>query len=263
MSRASHITTTVTAITRPSRIATAITAMTRPSRIATAITAMALLTSAGAYAAEPSPAVPIVTVSASATTSVANDRMHAWLRAEADHADPVKAAAEVNGKIARAIARIKGTPGVEVKTSGYSSYQITEKNQPSRWRVTQSITLEGADFGTMAALVTKLQADDMLLLSGMSFDVSREARRKAEDALTDQAIKSWQARAQNAARALGYAAWRTGRVNVMASEPNRPMPVMRMSAAPMAASAPPVNVEGGNTEVSVTVSGEAVLEGGK
>ena len=33
--------------------------------------------------------------------------------------------------------------------------------------------------------------------------------------------------------------------------------------APMAASAPPVNVEGGNTEVSVTVSGEAVLEGGK
>ncbi len=251
-----------TTMTRLAHHATALTAMTRLAHIATALATMTVLATS-AHAAEPPPNVPIVTVSASATTSIANDRMHAWLRAEADNADPVKAAAEVNGRIARAIARIKGAPGVEVKTSGYSSYQVTEKNQPSRWRVTQSITLEGADFGTMAALVTKLQADDMLLLSGMSFDVSRDARRKAEDALTDQAIKSWQARAQNAARALGFDAWRTGRINVMTSEPNRPMPMMRMAAAPMAAAAPPVNVEGGNTEVSVTVSGEAVLEGAK
>ena len=26
-------------------------------------------------------------------------------------------------------------PGIEVTTSGYSSYQVTEKNQPARWRV--------------------------------------------------------------------------------------------------------------------------------
>jgi len=237
--------------------------MKRLSQLFTGIVAMTVLTTSAPAAEPPAPTVPIVTVSASATTSVANDRMFAWLRAEADHADPVKAAADVNGKIARALARIKGTAGVDVKTSGYSSYQVTEKNQPARWRVTQSITLEGADFATMAALVSKLQADDTLLLSGMSFDVSRESRRKAEDALTDQAIKSWQARAQNAARALGYDTWRTGRINVMTAEPNRPMPMLRMAAAPMAASAPPVNVEGGNTEVSVTVSGEAVLEGAR
>ena len=56
----------------------------------------------------------------------------------------------------------------------------------------------------MAALVTKLQAEDALLLSGMKFAVSRAARRKAEDALTQQAIKAWQARAQNAARGFGF-----------------------------------------------------------
>lgn len=238
--------------------------MNRPFRpAARLVAAAAFACSTLLHAAEPPPpTVPVVTVSASATTTVANDRMFAWLRVEVDNPDPARAAADVNGKIGKALARIKGTPGVDVKTSGYSSYQVSEKNQPSRWRVTQSITLEGADFATVAALLTRLQAEDGLVLSGMNFDVSRDARRKAEDALTDQAIKSWQARAQNAARALGYDAWRTGRINVMTTEPNRPMPMMRMAASSVAA-APPVNVEGGNSEVSVTVSGEAVLEGAR
>ena len=54
--------------------------------------------------------------------------------------------------VAATLARSKGTSGVDVKTSGYSSYQVFEKNQPARWRVTQSVTLEGADFATLAAL---------------------------------------------------------------------------------------------------------------
>jgi predicted secreted protein len=224
---------------------------------------IALLTSA-AFAAD-APMQPTVSVTATATASVANDRMIAWLRVEADNAEPGKAAAEVNGKMAKALARAKGTSGVEVSTSGYSSWQVYDKGQPNRWRVTQTMTLEGSDFATMAALVSRLQADDQLLLSGMNFAVSRESRQKAEDALTQQAIKAWQARAQNAARGFGFDSWRTGRVTVQTGEPVRPIPMMRMQAAAAAGggAAPPVNVEGGNTDVTVTVTGEALLEGGK
>jgi predicted secreted protein len=225
----------------------------------------ALALAAPAFAADPPlSVVPAVTLSAAATQSVANDRMHGWLRAEADHPDPARAAAEVNARIGKALARVKGAPGIEVTTSGYSSYQFTEKNQPPRWRVAQTITLEGSDFATMAALVSRLQADDGLVLSGMNFAVSREARQKAEDALTQQAIKSWQARAQNAARGFGFDSWRTGKVTIQTGEPIRPIPMMRMQASgPMAAGAPPVNVEGGNTDVTVTVIGEALLEGSR
>ena len=227
-----------------------------------AIAIAALAIAVPAFAADPQPIVPMVNVSASATQNVANDRMHAWLRAEADHPDPARAAAEVNARVGKALARVKGAAGIEVTTSGYSSYQFTEKNQPSRWRVQQTITLEGSDFASMAALVSRLQADDALVLSGMNFAVSREARQKAEDALTQQAIKSWQARAQNAARGFGFDSWRTGRVTIQTGEPIRPIPMMRMQAAsPMAGGAPPVNVEGGNTDVTVTVIGEALLEG--
>lgn len=218
------------------------------------------LACATAWAADPStPSAPTVSVSASATTSVANDRMYAWLRAEADNADPAKAAAEVNAKIGKAIARAKGVAGVEVTTSGYSSYQFTDKANVTRWRVQQSISLESADFTAMAALLTKLQSEDLLVMSGMNFGVSGEARRKAEDGLTQQAIKAWQARAQAASKALGFDTWRVGRVNVQTGEPAfRPQPMMRMAAAGPAA-APPVSVEGGNTDITVTVAGDAVL----
>jgi len=231
-----------------------------PKLIAAAFAAASFSLPAFAQAADPPPAVPVVTVSASATTSVPNDRMFAWLRVEVDHPDPARAAADVNGKIGKALARIKGVAGVDVKTSGYSSYQVTEKNQPTRWRVTQSLSLDGSDFATMAALVSKLQADDLLLLSGMNFAVSPDARRKAEDALTQQAIKAWQARAQNAARGFGSDGWRTGKVTIQTGDYVRPQPMMRMAQGAMGAGAPPVNVEGGNTDVTVTVVGEAVLD---
>jgi predicted secreted protein len=218
------------------------------------------LTSGWTWAADPAtPPVPAVAVTASASMSVANDRMQAWLRAEVDNVDPARAAADVNGRIGKAIARAKGTAGVEVKTSGYSSYQVTDKANVTRWRVQQSVSLESSDFAALAALLTRLQAEDGLLMSGMSFDVSRDARRKAEDALTQEAIKLWQARAQSASKALGFDAWRVGRVSVQSGEPPmRPQPMMRMAAA-AGAGAPPVNAEGGNTDITVTVTGDAVL----
>lgn len=217
------------------------------------------LASACAWAADPAtPSAPTVSVTASATTSVANDRMFAWMRAEADNAEPAKAAAEVNAKIGKAIARAKATPGVDVKTSGYSSYQVTDKLNATRWRVQQSISLESADFAALAGLLTRLQAEDGLVMSGMNFGVSNDTRRKAEDALTQEAIKGWQARAQAASKALGFDGFRVGRVNVMADGPMRPQPMMRMAAA-SAGSGAPVSAEGGNTDVTVTVQGDALL----
>ena len=221
--------------------------------------ALLALAGAHAWAADPAtPGPPTVSVTASATTSIANDRMFASLRAEVDNADPARAASEVNARIGKAIARVKSTPGIDVKTSGYSSYQWTDK-QVTRWRVQQSISLESSDFAALAALLTKMQAEDTRVMSGMSFGVSNDARRKAEDALTQEAIKGWQARAQSASRALGFDTWRVGRVNVATGEPPmRPQPMMRMAAA-AGGGAPPVNAEGGNTDVTVTVTGDAIL----
>jgi len=206
----------------------------------------------------PPPEVPTVAVSASATASLPNDRVQAWLRAEADNANPASAAAQVNTTVARALSRIRTVAAIKAATSGYTTQQIVEKGKPARWRVTQSITLDSGDFSAVATLIGRLQEEDGLLLSGMNFSVTDEARAKAEDAVTQQAIRSWQERAQAAARGLGFPGWRPGRVTVQAG--GRAAPMFRAAAAEVYAGAPPVPVEAGTTDVTVTVTGDAVLE---
>lgn len=201
---------------------------------------------------------PVVTLSAAATRSMANDRMQAVLRAEAEGADATTAASEVNARMAKAIAEAKAVAGVATSTTGYATYQVNDQNHPARWRVTQSLALEASDFTSLAALVTRLQSDDGLLLAGLEFSVSPAARRAAEDALTQQAIKAWQQRAQAAAEGFGAGAYRTGRVTIQTSDYGRPP--MLQAAGMAAAKAAPVAVEGGTSEVTVTVTGEAILD---
>ncbi len=214
-----------------------------------------------AQAFPPVPPVPVVTVSATATVTLPNDRMHAWLRVESESPTAAAAAAEVNARMAKALARIKATPSVKASTSGYSTNQIVDKGKPARWRVAQSVKLEGTDFPALAALIGKLQDEDGMLLSGLSFTLSDDARKQAEDSVTQQAIKSWQQRAQSAAQGLGFASWRAGRVNVQTSDAGRPYLMQaRGESMAMAASAPPLPVEAGTTDVTVSVSGEAILD---
>jgi predicted secreted protein len=201
---------------------------------------------------------PIVTLSASATSSIANDRMHAYLRAEVDNPDANVASNEVNARMGKALAKAKAVAGIDAATTGYTTYQVNEPNRPMRWRVTQSLKLDGADFSALAALVTRLQAQDGLLLSGLNFSVSPAARHAEEDALTQQAIKSWQQRAQAAAQGFGAGGWRTGRVTLQTSDYGR-APMLR-SAGMAATAAAPVAVEGGTTDITVTVNGEAILD---
>jgi predicted secreted protein len=169
--------------------------------------AVALLVAAGATAgvacAQPAePMQPIVTVSASATVTVTNDRLQAWLRAEAENPSPAAAASQVNAIITKALAGARSYPAVKLATAGYSTQQISEKGKPSRWHVAQAVSLDSADFTTAAVLITKLQDEDELLLSGMGFSLSDKTRARCRRRVTRQAIRSWQSRADQAAQAL-------------------------------------------------------------
>ena len=212
-----------------------------------------------ANAQTPIPLPPTVTVTASATATVANDRMQAALRAEADNASAAAAANQVNAAIGRALATAKSVPTAKVATAGYSTFQVSDKANAQRWRVMQTISLESSDFTAAAALITRLQDEGGLLLSSMTFSLSDKARHDVEDSLTQQAIKGWQERAQRAAQGLGFDAWRPGHVTVQ-TEGGRVYPMPRMQALGASSSAAPVAVEAGTSEVTVTVSGEAVLD---
>jgi predicted secreted protein len=228
---------------------------------AAGLVAGAVLLAADAEAQAPpsAPSPPTVTVTAAATKTVANDRLQAWLRAEAESASPAAAARDVNARVTEVLAEAKAYPAVKVATAGYATQQIVEKGKPARWRVTQTVTLQSGDFVQAATLLTRLQEERGMLLSGMGFSISDRARREAEEALTAEALKGWQTRAQAAAQALGFAAWRVGHVVVQTTGPGPVFAQGRVQAMAETGGAP-VALEAGTTEVSVTVSGDAVLE---
>lgn len=234
------------------------------SRIFAIVAAFAAGALAGSAAAQLplAPPQPTVTVSASATATVGNDRLQAWLRAEAENPSPAAAASQVNAIVAKALATARSYAGVKVATAGYATQQISEKGKASRWRVAQTVSLDSADFTAAATLISKLQDEDGLLLSSMGFSLADKTRRDAEDGVTRQAIRSWQARAEQAAQALGFASWRPGHLSVQAGDSGRVYPTMRAQATTSFAAAP-VALEAGTTDVTVTVSGEAILEAAK
>jgi predicted secreted protein len=209
---------------------------------------------------ESSPATqPVVTVTASASATVVNDRMHAALRAEAENADAAQAARDVNARLARALAKAKATAGVTASTAGYASYQVGEKDR-IRWRVSQGLALEGTDFAALAALVSRLQVEDGLLVSGLGFSVGTEKQRATEDQLTQQAIRAWQRRADAAAEGFGGTSWRPGRITIQPADGARPQPMLRAQAMAAGGGAAPISAEAGTTEITVSVSGEVILE---
>jgi predicted secreted protein len=221
-----------------------------------------LLPAPASLAQSPVPAssAPAVAVTGAASAKAQNDRMNATLRAEAEHASAATAAAEVNARMAKALAAAKAA-GVEAKSAGYGTWQQWEKGRPGKWRVAQTLSLTGADFAALAALLSKLQDEDGLVVSSIAFTLAPDTRRRAEDALTKEAIRAWQQRAATAAEALGYAAWRPGRLAVSSSDvAPQPRAEMALRAQGAPAAAPPVAVEGGATEITVTVTGEAVLD---
>jgi predicted secreted protein len=220
---------------------------------------------AGIVHAQPfaGPIPPAVTVSASASVTVQNDRLQAWLRAEAENANPAVAASQVNAAIAKVLAEGKAYPAVKLATAGYSTQQVSDKQKPSRWHVVQTVSIDSGDFTAAANLISKLQDEDGMLLSGMGFSLGDKNRRDAEDSVTQQAIKSWQARAQQAALGLGFTGWHPGHVTVQTGDGGRAYPMMRAQAMASSVGSSPVAMEAGTTEVSVTVSGEALLDSPK
>lgn len=218
---------------------------------------LALSTAAAAQNIAPSPReVTGVTLTASATMQVDNDRMTLILQAEAEKPSATAAAAEVNAKMAKALAIAKAVPAVEAKTTSYSTNQVFEKGRFVRWRVSQLLEVETADFAAGANLATKLQ-DDGLNLVSLTFGVSPETRRKAMTKLQHEALVEWQSLAKQAAASMGFGGYTPGRLTVNAGD-SGPRP--RFAAQAMAKAADAVTVSAGTSEMTTTVTGEAILD---
>ena len=198
-----------------------------------------------------------ISLSASAQTEVANDRMSAVLYLQREGQDAVPLAAEVNQAIEWAVAEAKRVTGVDVHTLDYRTQPVYGKQILTGWRVRQSIRLTSADSGVLSALIGRLQ--QRLAVADIAYELSSDRRQQVENGLVEEAIGRFSERARLVAGALGRSDYRLVSLDVSTGGP-APRPVFRGAVMAMAEAAPAPALEPGTETVLVQVSGTIELQ---
>jgi predicted secreted protein len=201
--------------------------------------------------------LPTVDLSAEANRSAPNDLARATAYFEATDKSPAALATTVNREIAAAIELTRKFPGVKASTSGISTWPVHSKNGQhiEAWRMRSSIALESRDIPALSELLGKLQ--ETLAVTSLIMQPAPETRASTADQAATDAIRAFEARAQRIAETLGKR-YRIRSLAVNFGGGQQPVYPMMRSTAMMAESAP-APLEGGESEIVVSVSGTIEL----
>ncbi len=203
---------------------------------------------------------PSIEFSAEASQAAANDLGVATLYAESSGNNAAELALAVNQRIVKALALAHGFASIKAQSGGVSTWPVYAKDGQGHiesWRMRSEIRIESRDLGALSDLIGKLQTD--LALSQVAMQPAPETRRKAVEEATVSAIRAFEQRAALIAQTLGKR-YRIAHMSIGDSGFQPPMPIrMRSVAAGMLAESAPAPLEGGESELGVSISGRIEL----
>jgi predicted secreted protein len=204
---------------------------------------------------------PTVQLQASANALVSNDEMVVTLSVEHDSNDVGVANRKVLEQTRAALEQARKVAGVKAKLAGMSTQpNWTTRGRPDGWKVRASVVLESMRMPELAELAGDLS--EHMQVASVQFRLSTESRRKLEQELLATAAKRFSEKAADVASAFGYKNATARELSISGSTPGyappRPMMAMARMSAESADMAMPT--EGGESEVSVTVTGSVELQ---
>ena len=229
---------------------------TRLKSLMVSIILCSALCSTAFAADDKKPAGTLLSFSVDASQTVANDLARATIFAEATDPQSAEVARKVNAIMARAIAISKTYPEIRTKTGTTWTSPVFGKNGRTieSWNMRSELQLESAKIAALGELVGKLQGETAV--SQITLQPATETRRKAEESATLEALNAFQAKAQTIASNFKKF-YRIINMNISGGNQGPVYPMMR--SAMMKADAAPMPIEGGDSTVTVTVSGEIEL----
>jgi len=204
---------------------------------------------------------PRLSVSASAYRDVPEDRVTVTLYAERESPQPAAGQAQVSELLGPVLERLKARPDLEVQSSGYRTDPVWQQSRIVGWRTRGSLQVSAQPSESFNRLVGELATK--LNVESVAYWLSRPAQLAVERELIAEAVAAFRAKADTAAKALGFRTYSVRTVSVDGAGPIRPepMPKVMMSRAASAESAPvPLPGAEGKTTVTVSVSGSVALE---
>ncbi|MGC2202399.1 MAG: SIMPL domain-containing protein [Stellaceae bacterium] len=216
-------------------------------------TILALCAAVPSLAQETERPMTVLHLSQTAERTVMRDLLRVELRVEETGPDPSAVQSAINRRMASALDRARQVQGVHIETGTYNVGEERPQNSPPRWHGSQSVILTGKSVDVLLKLAGALQSDG-LSTSALSYEISPETVRGAEQDLTAEALAGLDIRATSIAEKMHLAVLRYRDLRVGNAETGgRPMP--RFAA--MAAAAPVA--EPGEATIRVTVEAELLL----
>lgn len=215
---------------------------------------VALLAAAGAAQAGPT-----LKLQAAARSELPNDEMLVQLAVERSGLAAEKLNQEVLNALNLALAKAKTVDSIKAQLGAITTQpDWGPQGKRTGWRVRGVMVLQGKDLAATGALAGELATD--LQIAGVSFRLTEAARAREESRLLREAAAAFNQRAKEAAAAFGFSGFELQTLDIDHAMPNPPRPMaMEMRAAGMAA-APSVPTEGGDTTVTLTISGSVELK---
>lgn len=209
-----------------------------------------------ASAAEETPRYNQIHFQVERNSAVDNDRMHAVLSTTAEDDNAARLADQINRAMDWALKTAKAKPKIEVRSGGYRTHPVYDKDKIRRWRATQELNLEASDFAELGGLIGQLQ--ERLQVASINFSVSAEKRRAAEDDLIAQSLDAFKQRAELVRKQFAAKGYRIVEVSIN-SGGGQPVPLMRGLAMESASVAPPA-LEAGTSTLTLIVGGTIELQ---
>lgn len=201
----------------------------------------------------------VVQLQADAQREVPNDTLTAQLYVEAADAVAAQVANTLNRTINEALKIAADSKTVRVRSGNSQTYPVNDRNQKlTGWRGRAELRLDTRDFQAGAALIGRLQST--LQLSGMSFSVSAEARRAAENELITEAVAAFRIRADIVRQALGGRGYRVRNMAISSGGFTPPRPIMARAMSGSAQEVVAPQLEAGLSQVTVSVSGAIAVD---
>ena len=202
----------------------------------------------------------VLSLAAQASADVPQDVVDITLFYEQEAQDPASLTSVLNQRADAALRQAKGVDNVTAHSGSFTVYPSTDRDgRISAWRGRTEVVLESKDFAAASKLAGKMS--DSMQVGSVTFSLSPEAQRAAEQKLSTQAIASFKQQAQSSAQAFGYSGYAIREVNI-GHNGSSPRPVMMMAARNMSADAKmsaPMALEGGTSTVTVNVSGSVQM----
>lgn len=202
---------------------------------------------------------PVLSLAASASREVPNDRRVVVLYTEREGSDAAAAQSAIQALIGPALEAMRqAEPPLEFESGSWRAWPVTVDGRIRSWRARASLRIEGAPSEGYAALVAQLSGT--LAIESLRHELSRAARERTEGELLAEAAGQFQEKARAAARALGFRDATIRSVSLNQAQSSAPVPTARLglSATALPPGAPIPTAEG-TTTVTVSLEGSVWL----